>query len=1200
MNFKIHAKGDMFYHQRQIPSRINNLSSYFLAMKLIVLLMITTFSSASANLFAQQIDLDLKNVDIKNAFIEITRKAGYNFIYSEEILQIAHPVTITIHKTKVEEAISELFKGQPFDYSIKGKTVTVKLKNGRKALNLMTTGQITVFGTVTDSTGTPLPGVTVSVVGSDLKTITNSDGTYRITVASVENLLSFSLLGYRSVTIPSGTGKLDIVLKQVYTELSEVDVSVNTGYQVLPKERATGSFVYIDSNLFNRSVSTNILDRLNGITSGLLFNGLALNTPIDYPSQSGKNLGVNIRGENTINAPTDPLIVLDNFPYEGNLSSINPNDIESISVLKDAAAASIWGAKAGNGVIVISTKSAKYHSKVTIDFNSSLNILSAPNLFDNLRYISSKDYIGVERLLFENQYFNDALSNETTHPAVSPAVILLNQHKEGDLSESELEEQLLYLSLQDIRKDYDQYIYRSSKQQQYYLALKGGNDNHSFHISTGYDNNQRNFIKSRDQRNTINIGHNTQLFKKLTLHSNLLYSRSKYENIDNDYLYGRNTSLSSIYSGIFPYARLIDEFGDPASIERGNTTAYKNSMESVGFKDWSFRPYQEFLLADESQRISDITMRFNLHYKISAPLSLNVLYQYQNQVINRRNYSDSESFQVRDLINKFAQFDEATVSTTYIYPEGALLNVNTYDWKSNNLRGQLNYDRTIDKHNVTGILGTEVRQINVSGWGNTSYGYDDQFGTSVMNLDYTRAYPTNPSGTGYIQAPTGGEYGDLQRYISYYTNLGYSFEDKYILNFSARKDGSNLFGVNTNNRFTPLWSAGLGWNLSKENFYHSRLIPYLKLRVTYGYNGNIGTTPAQLTGRYTGPRAETPFQSITIISAPNPELRWERIRNLNTGLDFSSKNNRLSGTLEWYRKDGIDLLQPTPLSPQTGFNSFMGNFAKVRTKGIDITFNSLNTKGFINWNTTLLYSFLEDKLLRYDVKPTAQSVWYGRSLVVGKSMYGLYSYAWEGLDPQNGDPLGTIDGEISKDYIAIVNNYLPDSLVYHGSNRPTHFGSIRNEFTYKNLSFSANIVFKLGYYFRRPSINLNYSSILKGSYTIDFENRWQKPGNEKHSNVPSLTYPDNINRNNFYQYSSSLIENASHVRLQDIRIAYFFGNDLLSNIGIRRLQVYSYISNLGIIWRKNNYNIDPDAYSTNSSTVFQSPFSVAFGLNLTL
>lgn len=1200
MNFYPAFKGRPHHWQWSVFVIGKQTVRQLLIMKSIILLTLIFAYQVSAKVTAQSVTLSLRNASFSIAMQEISKQTSYDFWYNDQILKNAQPVTLTLKNETLEATLKQLFANQPFTYSTNDKIIIIEEKPVSKGITttiIQQEQQLSIRGRVTDSLGNPIPNVSVQIVGSRISTVTDKDGYYELSQTAEGASLSFTIMGYSSITKVIDGTRINAVLSQANMAIDEIAV-LNTGYQNIPKERATGSFVVVDSALFHRRVSTNILDRLDGVTSGLLFNGLALNTPLNTPS-SGRNLGINIRGENTIQAATDPLIVLDNFPYEGNLSSINPNDIESVHVLKDAAAASIWGARAGNGVIVITTKKAKFNSRITTEFTANTSIISKPDLFSNKRYISSSEYISVERVLFNNNFFDQDLTNTTTYPAVSPVVELLNDHRNGSISDSELEHRLVQYGQQDIRRDYSDHIYRSELNQQYHLSFKGGNERNSFVLATGLDHNKGNFIGNEEQRHTLNFAHNLQLFDRLTLSSNLLYSSSRYANEFNENLYGQLISLSGNYMGLFPYAQLADNDGNPAAISRGTTDLYKEARESNGFKDWYYRPYQEFLIADQHRKISDVTMRFNLTYKISEPLSMNILYQNQKQTISGRNYQSPESYGVRNMINTFAQYNATTDAINFIFPEGAILDVNMYDWKANNLRGQLNYDKTFQQHSLNAILGMEFREVDVEGWSRRSYGYDNQFGTSITNLNYNTAYPTNPAGMGYISSPSGDVYGNLQRFISHYTNIAYSYDGRYTLNASARRDGSNFFGANVNNRFTPLWSAGIGWNISNEDFYRSDLFPFLKFRLTYGYNGNIGHTAAQLTGRYLAPVAESPYQYIAISTAPNPELRWERIRNINAGVDFSVKDNRVSGTFEWFRKEGIDLLQPTPLPTQTGFQSYIGNFAHIRTNGFDLTLNSINTTGKVRWSSTFLYSFLKDKLVHYDFEPTALSIRMPHSLIVGRSPYGLFSYEWHGLDPENGDPIGIWESEPSKNYSAIINNYDPDSLIYHGSSRPTSFGSLRNDISYKNFTLSANVTFKLGYYFRKPTTSLSYTSILRGAFYDDFSDRWQQSGDEAFTNVPSLTYPGDTQRDLFYEYSSVLVEDASHIRLQDIRFGYTVPAELSRKVRMERVHFYSYLSNLGIIWRKNNSSIDPDHYSFATGTVFPAPFSIAFGLHLT-
>ncbi len=423
------------------------------------------------------------------------------------------------------------------------------------------------------------------------------------------------------------------------------------------------------------------------------------------------------------------------------------------------------------------------------------------------------------------------------------------------------------------------------------------------------------------------------------------------------------------------------------------------------------------------------------------------------------------------------------------------------------------------------------------------------------------------------------------------------YDKKYVLNFSARRDGANIFGVKINDKITPLWSMGLGWNISNESFYSSNFLPQLKVRATYGYNGNVYYGSAYLSGRYSIAPV-TGVETILINSAPNPSLRWEKVKNLNLGIDWTAQNGILNGSFEFYQKDGNDLIQPTTIAPQTGFTTVMANTAKTKTQGIDLTVQSNNLKGALKWSTTLLLSTIKDKLIAYDAPQTNTSIQnYGEVTgLIGKPLYSVFSYKYTGLDSENGDPTGIYNGEKSKDYLAIINNFNPDSLIYSGSARPTKFGSLRNDFNFRGFNLSFNVVFKLGYVFRRTSTPLNYADLIESKPNVDYQERWQKPGDESKTIVPSLVVANDRNRDNFYTYSDILVESGDHFRLQDIRLSYQFSQKWIQRSVFKNIQIYGYMNNIAIIWKKNKYNIDPDT----GGFGIPNPFSISFGINAKL
>jgi TonB-linked SusC/RagA family outer membrane protein len=1060
------------------------------------------------------------------------------------------------------------------------------------------TAQMEINGRITDSlTAKPLSGVAISI-GQKAMAFTDNAGRFNFTAANSGKFL-VRFVGYREVTVnfgPTNIGPFAIGLARQNNVLS--DVIVSTGYQVLSRERSTGSYDQISNKLFNRSTGSNVLERLNGITSGLRFNGFQGSNISTSPNN--RNLGINIRGTSTLsdNVSTDPLIVVDNFPYEGNIANLNPNDIENVTVLKDAAAASIWGARSGNGVIVITTKKGKMNQPLSVEINSNVSIQNKPDVFYNRSYLTSSDYIDVETKLFNDGYFNSFINDNTRRPPLSPVVSLLARVRSGAISQQDAARQIDVLRTLDVRDDYQGYMYQRSVKQQYALNLRGGSSQNSYLFSVGYDNNQESLVRNSFRRLTINALNVYSPVKNLEITTGINYSdNTTFQN--NRFPFGSGISVGGPVSGIYPYAQFAQADGRAAVIARDYSPDYVQNAVKTGFLDWAFRPLDELAIADNSTKVTDLLLKGGLRYKITPAFRAEVQYQHERQVVNPRNYQSVQSYNARNLINRFTIIDPTTGKKTYQVPVGGMLDLANYNLYSNNLRGQLNFDRTIQKdHEISALAGAEIREQKSDGYTRTSLGYDENFGTSSNALDYLNSLPVNPTGVARIPAPSGTMTGTLNRYVSYFANAGYTYKRRYTATISGRRDGANIFGVKTNNKITPLWSAGLGWLVNNEKFYQIGWLPLLKARLSYGFNGNVYNGSAYVTGTYSTD-SQTGAQAIVNLTPPNPELSWEKVRNINAGIDFGTTGNRITGSLEWYQKDGTDLIDNVLLSPSTGFSSFFANAAGTRTRGLDITLNTINVKSFFQWRSSLLLSTLKDRVMKYSSQYSNSSLQRSTGLpVVGKPLFGIYAYNWAGLDPANGDPQGMLNGAVSKNYSGIIANFKPDSLVYKGSARPTVYGSFRNDLSYKGVEFSFTITYQFGYYFRRSSTSLNYSDLISGTFgkDADYANRWQKPGDEQSTSVPSLVYPSSSVRNTFYQYSEMLVEKADHIRLQDIRLGYNFGRVFGARSAVKSLQVYSYASNLGILWRANKLGIDPDVYAFNTPSL-PNPFILSFGLN---
>ncbi|TAN01569.1 MAG: SusC/RagA family TonB-linked outer membrane protein [Chitinophagaceae bacterium] len=1012
--------------------------------------------------------------------------------------------------------------------------------------------------------GTPLVGAIVKVKNKAIGTVTNTEGKFNLQVITLPDTLIVSRIGFhqeQTVIKNSAENPIIIRLEPSNTQLQEVTVS--TGYQQIPKERATGSFDFIDNKLLNRSVSPDILGRLKGISSSLLFD-----------SHIGNNLGFSIRGLSTIFANSQPLIILNNFEYDGDINDINPNDVESITILKDAAASSIWGAKSGNGVIVITTKTGKYNSAPRVSFNSNVTITGKPNLF-YIPTMSSSDYIGVEEYLFNQGYYDGTLT-DPNFPPVSPVVEILNNQRNGSTSASEATAQINALKSHDVRSDYLKYFYQTSVNQQYAINLSGGGANQRYYVSAGYDNDLNNLVGNQYKRTSVNANNTYSLINhKLDIMTGILFTQT----------YTKNNGLNplQITSGggsLYPYAQLANSKGDALPIAQYNQD-YLDTVGEGQLLDWNYRPLDEIRLADNNTTGTDYQVNLGITYKLTPYLSVTGKYQYGRGQTDHQIYHSEQTYYTRNLINLFTEFTPN--GTVYPVPLGGILDMNSSSYTSQNGRLQLNYNKTWKgKNQLSAIAGTEIKNLNTNQNSYRLYGYDNRYATSTP-VDFANFYPTFINGSQQLIPNTQGIGSLTDRYVSYYMNASYNYDNRYTVSVSGRRDASNLFGVKTNQKWVPLWSSGLSWNISNEQFYHLEWLPFLKARVTYGYNGNIdNSVAALLTAQIQGYNNFGQLQSF-VINPPNPELRWERTSAFNAGLDFATVKDRISGTIEYFRKRGIDLIGSASLPPSTGLLSFMGNTADMKGNGLDLTVNTENIDRIFKWNTTFLFSIAKNKITDYKAQLPSISSYilpsYGFNPKVGGPVNALYSYKWAGLDDA-GNPQGYLNGKLSEDYASIINSSDVSNMGYNGSSVPVMFGSLRNTFSWKQLSFSFIITYKWGYYFRRPSIN--YYNLFTGSNpgSRDFDKRWQKPGDEKLTDVPAMIYPADPNRDQFYLYSSTTIENGDNIRLQDVQLSYNVNRGQFKRFPFKNIEVYVYASNLGLLWKANKAGLDPDYASS--------------------
>lgn len=1058
-------------------------------------------------------------------------------------------------------------------------------------------GQMIITGSVGSSNDKQkLSGAGIKLKMSNTSTISDKNGNFTIAIKTQPDTLIVNYVGYitKKIVIDTKISNVyHIILIENPASLSEV--IINTGYYQVPKERSTGSFTQINNELLNRSVNSNILDRLEGVTNSLNFDRRGINGE----NTVKRSPDIRIRGVSTIESNEKALIVVDNFPYENDISTINPNDVESITILKDAAAASIWGARAGNGVIVITTKQGRYNQKAKISFTSNVTSIDKPDLYYSKKWLPSETVMNIENELFTRGSYLER--NQTAIPLYAE---LLIKKRNGTVTEPEFLAQQNLMRNTDVRDDVRRYLYQQGLNQQYAANASGGGMTYRYYASAGYDNVKENITGNRNSRLNLRLLNTFQPFRNLEVTADIWYIIQEYKN-NGIYYSGLTTAGVGIIS---PYMRLADEDGNALAVPKDYRFLYQQQAISNGLIDWQYRPLDELKLADNTTKSHEVKLNGGIKYTFLRDFNVNATYQHLQNNTSGSSYYAPETYFVRNLVNRFTQSDGKKV-----FPYGGILSGNTPLVNQGHAgRLQLNYSHSYDnRHHLTALAGAEIRQLTAETLpGYMLLNYDKNVLTSNTAFDYFTSYPTRPTGASTIQNPNNYQLHRFltDRYLSYFANASDTYLERYTLSGSIRWDASNLFGIKTNQKGVPLWSAGGAWEISRENFYKFSMIPYLRIRATFGSSGNVNSSVSAFSTAYYGTDLNSGLQNASLTSAGNPDLRWEQVRTLNMGADFVIANKRIEGSVEYYNKTANDLIGIDNMDPTTGI--IVGatpalqnkiNYASMKTHGWDIQLNSRNLIGAFSWETSALFSYVRNQVTDYNATIATTVLSYVSSAgppVAGRSRDMIYALPWNGLDHQTGNPLIYLNGAVSSDYQNYYNTYKVDDLVQAGVTSPPFFGSVRNTFSYKNLQLSANIIWKAGYVFRRSSMNPGYEYYSSSNYHMDYFKRWKNPGDEVFTDVPVAMVPGITAGNNYianvYRYSEALITKGDHIRLQDINLSYRFNGNVIKKLNLSQLQVYAYARNLGLLWKANKNGIDPDYPNAN----YPEPKSYSLGIKL--
>ncbi|MGJ5641485.1 SusC/RagA family TonB-linked outer membrane protein [Formosa sp. S-31] len=1117
----------------------------------------------------------MNNSSIHEILETLTKTTGVEFFYNYDVVDVNKKIKLNVKDKELTQVVLEMLGD---NYNLK------RLENDLiiivPAAKLQQ--QLKVEGVVKDPLGMAMPGVTVLLKSKNRWDITREKGDFNIEASSNDTLI-FSSLGYKTLSIPVNNRTfIEVKMEEELTQLKEVSIVGSNGYTDIPKERATGSFDVVTAETIEKTPTIDINSRLEGEVPGL---------KVDVRTGT-----MSIRGTNNYSA-TPPLVVIDGFPMPENdfkfskksfqgssiLSYLNAEDIESISVLKDAAAAAIWGSRAANGVIVIKTKNGKVSKAPVINFSTATTIGNKISL-DKLRQMSTAEYVDFEKEMVDRGFLTDNSYNwQAKNPSEVQEVMFKAQR--GEISLEERDRLLNEISNRNNQSQINKYLLRNSVSQQYDFSVSGGNDINTYFISTGYNKNSAVMRSNNSQSYSVTVNNNTKLKPFLTLETGVNYLKSDYNenNTANEAL--SNVALSSLR----PYDMIADNQGRGLNKYLMFRPEVIQGFEDQGYLPWTYNYLDELGYSNNKTKGNNVRLNAKLTATITDWLSVEGSGMY-NSIKNKRiTLNELESYFSRNSINEATILDFYTQDLVYGLPLGARYYATDSKNNSQSLRFQFNVNKEFSQyHQLNFVAGSEIREEYREESSQTRFGYDIDTNTS-QSVNPTEYYNTVYGWQTFIGSYDTSISKYRSRFLSYYSLGSYSYKNKYHVSGSFRFDDYNLLGASKKNRALPLWSTGVKWDISKENFLNtSYWLNNLSARVTYGKSGSsptggLGNSSALISLGYLDYDTQLP---ITSISNPeNSQLKWETTTSLNFGLDFSLFNSRLNGNADLYYKKSEDILTNVPFNPTYGFSYLQYNTGTLEGHGFELGLTGIIFEGDFRWSSTFNFSYNTNEVTDSRFKAETVNDYLSGLQKTGESLASVYAYRWAGLDELGQSQIYKANGEILDSSRGIADVETED-LVYMGTTQAPYFGGFFNTFSYKNFSVDVRMTYYMGHVFQN-SVLQNYPTYAGAYYGTSISkesivaNRWMNPGDEVFTDVPGLA---NVNYNsiNRFQRADINVLPADNIRLQQVSLAYNLPAEFLEKTWFKSVSVSFAARNLGILWRKNDQDIDPMYLATNN------------------
>lgn len=1201
-----------------------NLKTIFLKHTRVMLLLLF-LAGIPSGLHAQNVDIHVKDVSIKEVLKIITAQTGHNFIYSSVLEDLDKH--ITLHHQSGNEPIKvildKIFANTNILYMVKEKQIVLhnsELK--KKSESAKEDAAKKINGQVVDGDGLPLPGALIHVKGNkSIYTLADDAGHFSLKIPGTDTAeqLVISFIGMQQLETQPRADML-ITLEPEAKFLDEVYV---TGFQTISKERATGSFAKVTSEELDKKPVLDISNALIGMVPGLV----SLSGSAD-----ARNNRFVIRGKGTFQGQedTDPLIVVDNFPIQGFSSgmnpfeTINPDDVENITVLKDAAATSIYGARAANGVIVITTKKGKNNEKMRINVDAFVSVSQKADLdyaFNFAGVNSTIDYLGrLEQYasIYNNSEYNPYYREYNPVVFMPKLQELMYEYKRmGNITAEEYNRKLAVLQANEgaWMDDYNKHIYRNIITQKYNISMSGGSERNKYNLSLSYSNERGQLAGESGDRVILNFSNTYDITKKLSFSAG----------ISTGLHYRNNSGISSseLSNITTPYSRLFNEDGSYAHFP-SYSTVYEpilvDKYEGRTPASWRYNPLEDSKYMKFSNESFNLRVQSSLDYKIIKGLTLSVKGQYEKSSNKSEKKYLQDSFRIRNYMNYYSEPNTGTDTYKTNFPVGGQYSLTGSKYQSYSVRGQLDYSKVFaEKHNLSAFLGGEVMSSQVDGDPAYSvYGYNEKTNSVLTTPDYIN-YTKNIYGQS-VKFPFPG-FGTLNtfvdRYVAGYLNIAYTYDRRYTLSGSARFDSSNYISDNLRNKLSPFWHVGLSWNLKNEKFMsRAGFLDFLTLKATFGTAGLAAGKKSVSTLTTVGSQVANPIYTnnepyYSISLKGNTGLTWEKSRTFNIGSSFAMFRGKLNGSVEYYNRYSYDVLAPAtvPYISQSS-SSMIYNNAEILNKGVELSLGSdIQISRRISWNGNFNFSYNRNIVKEYK----AAAITPGGAYVKGFPLSPLWGQLLVGYTPEGLPVLEGKDGQqvIVKDQASShINDKLAPGestadnnwLRFYGTTVAPYNIGFSNTFNIFDFTVSFMITGQFGHYFRlNNSITdipnqAGYSRYIEDALAKDREGY---AGAYTTMPVYNEHNKDMLNANNLYSVlttlhnrSESQIRSANHIRLNDIYIGYKLPAKIVNKSFIRGLNIYMNMRNIGIIWAQNKEGIDP----VSQPGSIKPPLSWTFGL----